>query len=63
MAAQAPVCAFGWNAPGFTLRATDGRTYSLSDLKGEHGTLCVAIAATQPRHAARSPPFWQGARR
>ena len=43
MAAQAPVCAFGWNAPGFTLRATDGRTYSLSDLKGEHGTLIMFI--------------------
>ena len=43
MAAQAPVCAFGWNAPGFTLRATDGRTYSLSDLKGENGTLIMFI--------------------
>ena len=43
MAAQAPVCAFGWNAPGFKLRATDGRTYSLSDLKGENGTLIMFI--------------------
>ena len=43
MAAQAPVCAFGWNAPDFTLRATDGRTYSLSELKGEHGTLIMFI--------------------
>ena len=43
MAAQAPVCDFGWKAPGFTLRATDGRTYSLSDLKGENGTLIMFI--------------------
>ena len=43
MAAQAPVCDFGWNAPGFTLRATGGRAYSLSDLKGEHGTLIMFI--------------------
>ena len=43
MAAQAPVCDFGWNAPGFTLRATDGRTYSLADLQGEHGTLIMFI--------------------
>ena len=43
MAAQAPVCAFGWDAPDLTLRATDGRTYSLSQLKGEHGTLIMFI--------------------
>ena len=43
MAAQAPVCDFGWNATGFTLRATDGRTYSLADLQGEHGTLIMFI--------------------
>ena len=43
MAAQAPVCDLGWKAPGFTLRATDGRTYSLADLKGEHGTLFMFI--------------------
>ena len=41
MAAQAPVCDFGWKAPSFTLRATDGRTHSLSDLKGEHGTVII----------------------
>ena len=43
MAAQAPVCNFGWKAPGFTLRATDGMTYSLCDLKGEYGTLIMFI--------------------
>ena len=43
MAAQAPFCDFGWNAPGFTLRATDGRTHSLADLQGEHGTLIMFI--------------------
>ncbi len=43
MAAQAPVCDLGWSAPSFALRATDGRTYSLSELKGEHGTLIMFI--------------------
>jgi len=32
-----------WSAPSFALHATDGRTYSLSDLKGEHGTLIMFI--------------------
>jgi peroxiredoxin len=48
MAAQAPVCDFGWKAPGFTLRATDGRTYSLSDLKGENGTLIMFVGNHGP---------------
>ena len=43
MAAQAPVCDFGWTAAGFTLRATDGTTYGLADLKGARGTLIMFI--------------------
>ena len=43
MAAQPPVCDFGWKAHSFTLPATDGKTYSLADLKGEHGTLVMFI--------------------
>jgi peroxiredoxin len=41
MATVPPVCDFGQKAPDFTLPATDGRTYSLADLKGERGTLVV----------------------
>ena len=44
MAAQSPPeCEFGWKAPNFALLATDGKTYSLADLKGEHGTLVMFI--------------------
>src|SRR5689334_6200916 len=43
MSAQRPVCDFGWNAPAFTLRTTDRRTYSLADLEVEHGTLIMFI--------------------
>jgi peroxiredoxin len=41
LAATPPVCNFGEKAHDFTLPATDGRTYSLSDLKGSNGTLIV----------------------
>jgi len=43
MAAVPPVCDFGWKAPGFTLPATDGRTLSLDDVKGQSGTLIMFI--------------------
>jgi peroxiredoxin len=43
MAAQAPLAELGLKAPAFTLPATDGKTYSLTDLKGEHGTVVMFI--------------------
>ncbi len=43
MAATPPVCDFGWKAPDFTLPATDGRTYALSDVAGPRGTLVMFI--------------------
>ena len=43
MATLAPVCDFGWKAPDFRLRATDGREYSLADVRGPKGTLVVFI--------------------
>jgi peroxiredoxin len=41
LAATPPVCNFGEKAQPFTLPATDGRTYHLTDLKGPNGTLIV----------------------
>ena len=43
MAAQAPHAELGWKAPSFTLPATDGKRYSLADLKGERGTIVAFI--------------------
>ena len=43
MAATPPVCDFGWKASEFTLPATDGRTYSLSDIAGPKGALVMFI--------------------
>ena len=43
MAAPAPLCDFGWKAPDFRLPATDGRTLSLADVRGQRGTLIVFI--------------------
>ncbi len=43
MAATPPVCDFGWQAPEFTLPATDGRTLSLDDIAGPKGTLIMFI--------------------
>ena len=43
MAATPPICDFNWPAPEFSLPATDGKTYSLSDVAGENGTLIMFI--------------------
>jgi len=43
MAETPPVCNFGWKAVNFSLPATDGRTYALSDIKGPSGTLVMFI--------------------
>jgi len=43
MAATTPVCEFGWKAPGFRLRATDGRTLSFIDIAGRKGTLVMFL--------------------
>ncbi len=43
MAVETPLCDFGWQAPDFTLPATDGKTYSLTNIKGDNGTLVMFI--------------------
>ena len=43
MAATPPVCEFGWKAAEFSLPATDGKTYTLSDVSGPGGTLVMFI--------------------
>ena len=43
MANTPPVCDFGWTAPDFTLPGTDGRDWSLSDIRGPNGTLIMFI--------------------
>jgi len=40
-ALQPPICEFGWKARDFALKGTDGKTYSLKDVRGEKGTLVV----------------------
>ncbi len=41
MAVSPPVCDFDWPAPDFSLPATDGKTYTLDDIKGPNGTLII----------------------
>ncbi len=43
MAAIPPVCDFGWKAPDFTLPGTDGKVYTLGDIRGPNGTLIMFI--------------------
>lgn len=43
MAVSPPVCDFGWKAPDFTLPGTDGRDWSLADVRGPNGTLIMFI--------------------
>ncbi|WP_072396325.1 thioredoxin family protein [Hyphomicrobium sp. CS1GBMeth3] len=43
MAEATPICDFGWKAPDFRLPATDGKTYTLDELKGPNGTLVMFI--------------------
>jgi peroxiredoxin len=43
MAAQAPVCDFGWKAVDFRLPGVDGKTYRLEDVRGPRATLVMFI--------------------
>ena len=43
VAMETPVCDFGWKAPDFSLKGTDGKTYTLEDVRGPGGTLVMFI--------------------
>lgn len=43
MAARAAICDFGWKAVDFSLEGIDGRTYTLSEVRGPKGTLVMFI--------------------
>ena len=43
MATTPPICDFGWKARAFELPATDGKIYSLSDIRGPKGTVIAFI--------------------
>ncbi|MEX6505402.1 thioredoxin family protein [Jiella sp. M17.18] len=43
MAAQAPICDFGWKAVDAALPGVDGRTHRIFDEKGKNGLLVVFI--------------------
>jgi peroxiredoxin len=40
---QNSICAFGWKARDFALKGTDGKSYSLDDVRGPKGALVVFI--------------------
>jgi peroxiredoxin len=43
MAVSTPICDFGWKAVDFSLPGTDGKTYTLADIRGPKGTLVIFI--------------------
>jgi peroxiredoxin len=43
MAAESTVCDFGWKARDFRLKGTDGRSYSLAEVKGPNGLVVAFI--------------------
>ena len=40
---ETPVCNFGWRAVDFALPGTDGKQYSIADVRGPNGLLVMFI--------------------
>ena len=40
---NASICDFGWAAPEFNLPATDGKNYTLNNIRGDNGTMIMFI--------------------
>ncbi|MSO53911.1 MAG: redoxin domain-containing protein [Rhodospirillales bacterium] len=40
---EAGICDFGWKAKDFGLKGTDGKTYTLADVRGPKGLLVMFI--------------------
>ena len=55
MAATADICDFGWPAVDFALRATDGKTYGLEDVRGPKGLMVAFICNHCPYVRAIAP--------
>jgi peroxiredoxin len=62
MAATAPICDFGWKAPGFALPATDGSLWTLDRVAGPKGTLVAFICNHCPYVQAILPRLIRDAR-
>jgi peroxiredoxin len=43
VAEHTPICDFGWKPPRFELPGTDGKTYTLEDVRGANGTVVMFI--------------------
>ena len=43
MRLDTPICDFGWQAPEFTLKDPDGRSFTMSDCLGDKGVLIAFI--------------------
>lgn len=43
MAAETPVCEFGWKARDFSLEGIDGKTHTLASVRGTNGALVIFI--------------------
>ncbi len=57
-----PICNFGWKAPDFALKGTDGKIYSLKDVRGQKGTLIAFICNHCPYVRAIADRFSDEAR-
>ena len=48
MVETSTICKFGWKAQPFALKGVDGKIWTLSDVRGKHGTLVIYLSNTCP---------------